>query len=198
MKLLVFVDLHGSLSALKSLRSIVKKRNPDLIICLGDLSLFEDGLDYLVKRVANLKKPILMLHGNHESDYIMKKACAPYDNITFLHKKAHRIDNYVFIAWGGGGFSQEDTAFEKFAKKSMKKIKKDDKVILLTHGPPFGTKLDDLYGDHVGCASYTEFIFEHKPLLAVSGHIHETACRKQKIGPTRLSNPGPKGKIFVI
>ena len=198
MKIFAFVDMHGSLTALRSIRSLVKKRNPDVIICAGDISIFEDGLLYLVGKIASFKLPVLMIPGNHESDQSLKTICSAFKNVHFTHKKVYRFKNYVFICWGGGGFAQTDKAFESFADAQMKKVKSSDKIILITHGPPYQTKLDELYGDYVGNKSYTNFIKKYKPDLAISGHIHETACRNQKYGKTLLSNPGPKGKIFVV
>ena len=199
MKVLVFYDMHGSLSALRSIRSVVKKKDPDLIICGGDITIFEDGLIELVDRIARLKKPVLMIPGNHESDEEMEAVCSLYDNVHYIHKSFHRIKNHVFLGWGGGGFAQVDSEFERFVKSNIKKkFKKGDKLILVTHGPPFKTKLDDLYGDHVGNTSYTKFIKKHKPKFAFSGHIHETSGRSDKMGSTKLHNPGPKGRIFSL
>ena len=37
-----------------------------------------------------------------------------------------------------------------------------------------------------------------KPDLVISGHLHETAGKEDKIGKTRLINPGPFGKILDV
>ena len=85
--------------------------------------------------------------------------------------------------------------FEKFTAKVKPFLKKH---VLITHAPPYGTKLDDIYGEHCGSKSIRDFIYKHKPLLAVSGHLHETAGREDYIGDSRLINPGKKGKLVTI
>jgi Icc-related predicted phosphoesterase len=64
---------------------------------------------------------------------------------------------------------------------------------------PFGTALDAITEDwHVGVKDFTDFILKHKPLLAISGHIHESYKQKQVMGKTLLVNPGGDGEIFEI
>ncbi|MBS3097214.1 hypothetical protein J4209_00295 [Candidatus Woesearchaeota archaeon] len=40
------------------------------------------------------------------------------------------------------------------------------------------------------------FILKVKPDLAISGHLHENAGKEDKIGKTKIVNPGPFGKII--
>src|SRR3989344_307952 len=111
-----------------------------------------------------------------------------------LHKKVKTIGNYNFVGYGGGGFSQRDKEFEKFASK----IKKEN-IVLITHAPPYDTRLDYLpQTGHVGSRSIKEFIKKHKPLLVICGHLHENETKKQKIKSTMLVNPGSKGEIIEI
>ena len=198
MKLLAFVDVHANTSALKRIEEQAKRHNPDLLVCCGDISIFEQNIDRIIEKLGAIKKPLLLIHGNHESENIVKKLCERYDNIFFLHKKTKEIGNFVFIGYGGGGFSQIDKGFEKFSKTIEKKII-GKKTVLLTHGPPYKTALDVVYDEHVGCMSYTKFIKANQNIvLSVSGHIHDTAGRKDKIGKTTIINPGPKGMIISI
>jgi Icc-related predicted phosphoesterase len=74
-----------------------------------------------------------------------------------------------------------------------------EKTILVTHAPPHKTKLDEMReGYHVGNKSIREFIEKAKPSVAVSGHIHETFEKVDKIGETVIVNPGPGGAIIDI
>lgn len=199
MKLLAFVDNHGSLSSLKKIEKQAKKQKPDLLICAGDISIFEQGLDFLISKLNKIGLPCLMIHGNHEAENDMKKACSLFKNMIFLHKKHYIKDNYLFLGFGGGGFSLRDKEFEKTAKKFENIIKrnKGKKIILATHAPPYGTKLDKLE-DHYGNKSIKNFIKKVKPVLVISGHFHENEGKQDKIGNTRLINPGPNGKIILI
>jgi len=99
MKILAFTDLHLSSVAFKKIKSKVKKQNPDLIICAGDVSIFEQGLDFILNKLNKLKKKILIIHGNHETDKVLKKICSKYDNLIFIHKKYYKQNNHIFFGY---------------------------------------------------------------------------------------------------
>lgn len=198
MRIIAFSDNHGSFSALNSVKNLAEKKKADYIVCTGDMSIFEEGLDYIMEVINRFPVPVLVIHGNHENISVLKKICKPLKNITVLHNKMHRDGNYVFLGWGGGGFAFEDKGFEKFAKRALKKIEKGDKIILLTHANPYGTKLDIVMKGHVGCKSIRNFIEKHQPVLALSGHIHDCEGKKDKVKRTKLMNLLPFGKLFKI
>lgn len=193
MKLLAFVDIHGSITALNRIEYLVKKHNPDILLCGGDVSIFEQYLGIILKKLASLKKPLYIIHGNHESENTMKKLCERHNNVFFIHEKIKEFDKFSLAGYGGGGFSQVDKRFEKFAKKIHGK-----NMILMTHAPPYKTKLDHVHNTHVGCKSFRKFITTNNVILAISGHIHETAGKQDKIGNTLLVNPGPFGVIIEL
>ncbi|MBC8444021.1 metallophosphoesterase family protein [Candidatus Woesearchaeota archaeon] len=198
MKILAFVDLHGSLTALKEIKKKAKKA--DIIVCAGDLTIFEADMEFLIDELSHLGKEIIMVHGNHEGADYMKEVCGFYDNIHFIHKKKKVIGDVLFLGYGGKGFSIEDEEFDKLAKKFEKWIKssKAEKVVLVSHAPPYGTKLDKIGGEFVGNLSLKEFIVNMETHLLVCGHLHETAGKKDEIEGTLMINPGPKGKIVEV
>jgi len=91
-----------------------------------------------------------------------------------------------------------DRKFEKAMKKFDGKIKKAKKFILIIHQPPYKTKLDMVMDVHCGNKSFTRFIKEKKPSLVICGHLHENEGKEDKIGKTRIVNPGPFGKILMV
>jgi Icc-related predicted phosphoesterase len=194
MKILTFVDLHGNKDALSILK--FKARMADLIICAGDISVFENNLSSLVKEIAKFKKPVLMLHGNHEKVSSLKEECSLYDNIFFLHKGIYELNDILFIGYGGGGFSERSPGFNSFVEKIKPFLKK--KNVLITHGPPYGVTIDYIHNSHVGNKDFLNFIKKVQPNLVVCGHIHETAGKQDIIGKTKIINPGPSGKIIEI
>lgn len=203
MKILAFTDLHASVTSYKKVQAKLKKENPDCIFCLGDFTIFEQNIEPVLRKISELKKPVYVLHGNHETDIIVKKLCKQYTNLHFVHRTIFKLGDYTVVAHGGGGFygqgdTERDEDFDEFIKDNKQKI--TGKIILLTHAPPAHTNLDYLewMDDHVGCASYEDFIKKYQPILALSGHIHETFGIKQKIGKTTLCNPGPDGVIIKI
>ena len=88
MKILAFVDIHGSLKAIKKIKQKAKKA--DLLVCAGDLTIFEQGLGYFLKKLDKLKKPVLIIPGNHESDKDLRKASYLFKNIFFLHETSYK------------------------------------------------------------------------------------------------------------
>lgn len=195
MKILAFADTHGNLNAMK--RLLEKGRGVDLLICAGDISNFGHNLKGLVAKFKNLNKPMLIVHGNHESEEQIREVCKNFKWVICIHKGAYQLGNYYFFGYGGGGFSREDPEYEKLIKKFKKTLKKETKVVLITHGPPYGTKCDMMpHQGHVGCKTYTKVDKELKPILHICGHLHETDSIRDKIGDTLIINPGAKGKII--
>ncbi len=200
MKILAFTDPHLSSFALKKIKSKVKKQKPDLLVCAGDISIFEQGLNIYLSKLNKLKIKTLMIHGNHEADKTLRKSCKRYKNLIFIHKKYYKQNNHLFLGYGGGGFSLVDPDFYKISKKFRKIIKKnkDKKIILITHAPPYKTKLDLVVGSHCGNKTIRNFIVKNKVDLHISGHLHENFNKKDKIKKTEIINPGPYGKIIKL
>ncbi len=197
MKILAFADLHCDIKSLERIKQQVKKKKVDLILCAGDISLFGNCLKEVMELLHEMHKPVLMIHGNHETEKEMIKLCKKYDNIIFIHKHTAEIRDIVIMGHGGGGFANRDKEFEMLSKSFSKKMK-DKKSILVTHGPPYGTKLDKINGEYAGNKSYTKFINRYKPNIVICGHLHETAGKADKIGNTMLINPGWNGVMFEL
>lgn len=199
MKILAFTDFHASVTALKHINTIIKKHKPDLAICCGDITVFEQHIDAVMKRLGNINTPLLLIHGNHEEPEIVNKLSKKYSNITFLHKRTTTINNTIFIGYGGEGFIRRDKTFEQFMKIIDKKIRTAQQAVLITHQPPYGTNLDSIHNDYVGNQSFTTCIKQHPNIiLALSGHIHETFGKKDKLNNTTLLNPGPFGTLITL
>ena len=196
MKILAFADPHSHEEYLKQIK--LKSKNVDIVICAGDLTWFNKNIKKLLKKLNTLKKPVYIINGNHENTKEMAKLCKPLKNVHFMHKKTLRIDNNVFLFFGNDGLSPNEPQFFKFSKKEMKKTKKTDQIILVTHGPPSKTKLDLLPCGHVGCKDIKEFILKYKPVLHISGHLHEHFGTKQLLKKTLMINPGPSGRILKV
>ena len=105
--------------------------------------------------------------------------------------------NYVFLGYGGDGFSVKDPDFTIVANSFFRnEVKRKKRVILITHGPAYNTGIDIIHNDARGNKSYREFIDDIQPHLAISGHLHENAGLHHKIGKTLFINPGKEG-VFV-
>lgn len=197
MKILAFADTHGNHTAFKKLKR--KAEKVDIIVCAGDLTMFSHNMFYFMQQLDSLGKPVFIIHGNHEADAEMRALAKLLTNIHVIHNLVYKIENYIFFGWGGGGFAIKDDRFEKAAENKFRKYcTKDYKTILVTHAPPYGTKLDVVYFDHVGNKSIFSFIYKHQPTIALCGHIHECAKRKDMIKKTEIVSGGADGMIVEI
>ena len=201
MKILAFTDIHGSLLALRRIEQKVKAQKPDLLICAGDISIFEHGIVGIMRRLNKLNKKIIIVHGNHEDASTFRRCSNLFKNIIFIHKNYFTKNSTLFLGYGGGGFSVVDREFDKISKTKFKKIingNKDKKIILVTHAPPYRTKLDKLIQGHCGNKSIRNFVEKNKIDLLICGHLHENFGKEDRIKKTKVINPGPFGKIIKV
>ncbi len=196
MHILAFVDSHGSAQAMEKIEK--KAKFADIILCAGDFTIFERDLDKLLKRLNSLGKPVLIIHGNHEGESSMQKACRELENVEFFHRKAKLFNNVLFMGYGGGGFERKTPDLEKFFKENEGFIKLAKTKIFMFHAPPYNTRLDQLGRNHNGSESETRVIEKYRPQIVVCGHFHENMGKNQKLGGTFLINPGPYGEVMEI
>ena len=208
MKVLFFTDVHSGDSSdeyyvtdveeLKEKVDVIveKSKDCDVMVCCGDLSFFGSGLEEAMNMLKKAGKKLLIIPGNHESSSELKKLCDG-KQVIFLHKKCLTIDDVTFVGYGGGGFDERDKQFDAWANDLKGKLK--GKLVLFTHAPPYKTKLDKLpLLGHRGSKSVKKAIEILKPKLFASGHFHETFLEEDKIGESRLINPGDSGIIIKI
>jgi len=196
MKILAFVDLHGDKDALDKIKE--KSKQVDLVLCAGDLTFFEQDLDYFLEELNKLGKKVLIIPGNHESEENLVELTKDLENVYQIHRGMFVKDDYLILGYGGGGFSITDKGFYKVGESFKKNIKENTKVIFMIHGPPYGTQLDIMNGEHVGNRTTRAFINDTKPAIVIFGHLHEYGGKEDSIGETKLINPGPEGKIIEI
>jgi len=196
MKILAFADTHSDLEAIRKLASRAKSEGADAILCAGDVSEFGDKIGQIFEEL-DVGLPMVYIPGNHEEEGadISKR----FKYVKNIHKKTLCIGSVLFLGCGGGGFSKFFTAFERLIPVFKDAIAKHNgPTILVTHAPPYKTRLDQMGRMDVGAEPIRKFIEEAQPDYAVSGHIHENAGRKDKIGKTICINPGPKGVLIEV
>lgn len=194
MKILAFCDIHGSMAALKAVKD--KAKDADIILCLGDMTIFEQGLSKILSELDKIGKPVLVLPGNHEDAWRLKKVTDKSKNLYFMDGGIFETDELTILGAEGNGFSLKDKAFEELGKRFEKMMEKGKRYVLMTHAPPYDTKLDKLMEGHCGNKAIRDFILRTKPECAFSGHIHDNFGAKDKLGKTLLYNPGPKGMLI--
>lgn len=202
MKLLIISDGHGALDMLDRLEDIAK--TVDMVLFGGDFSEFkkpETGLPFLQK-LASLHDNVFSVIGN----------CDEIDLLDDLEKTGISIEgslsyfNGLVLSGSGGGLAFTGTTpnertdedlvadlhlvAESISDESMQDGSPWNNLVIIAHNPPKDTSLDLVSGGiHAGSTLLRQFIETYKPLLVVSGHIHESKAI-DSLGPTTLINPG--------
>ena len=197
MKFLTFTDLHESQEGLKALLKRAGESDIDFIVCAGDISHFGQGLRTVLKAFSKLEKPFYVVPGNHEEGRGFEEVVQEFPHCVSLDRKAAQIGDYIFLGYGGGGFATFDSDFRKIGRLWYGKFK-EQKTVLLTHQPPFGTKLDLLVDRHVGNQDFHNFIMRMNPKLVICGHLHETVGQIDTLNGTKLINPGWDGMVIEL
>ncbi len=200
MKIFAFVDTHGSAKAFNLIKKRIEQFEPELIVCAGDFTVFEKNVKKILSCIDSFGKKVFIIHGNHETEQTLRQLCPKFKNLAFMHKKAVLENGILFAGYGGGGFSDTDKDFERWADSIKGSIAKNKKMIFFSHAPPYGTRLDSIQNQYHGNRSYTQFIIQNstKINLVICGHLHETAGRMDRIGDCVILNPGPLGALIEL
>jgi Icc-related predicted phosphoesterase len=199
-KIMVIADIHGEFEKFSRMIDSMRNEDFDMIICPGDFTDMHntpegysqmDIAEIVVQKLLSFSKPVFCVPGNHEPYDILDIFDEYNVNVHMNHKKMKDLE---FVGFGGAAtpfntkFEPTEDEIREGLDIVMKRVK--SKFVLVTHNPPFGTKLDSTEtGEHVGSKSVRDFIERNKPLLAISAHIHE-AGGTDRIGNTTLFYPG--------
>lgn len=193
MKLLVISDGHGAIKNLSALSNIAQ--TVDLVLFAGDFAAFNQahtGLPFL-KELRNLHKNIYSVLGNCDQPEFIEELKKNNINMQATYTP---FEDFILLGSGGAskftGTTPNERTDEELADDIVKNYneKEGKNIILVTHNPPYGGKTDKVAPlVHVGSKLIRKFIEEKKPIIAISGHIHE-AFGIDNIGETLLLNPG--------
>ncbi len=196
MKILAISDIHGDTGLVKKIEKIAKKEKVDLIIVAGDHTWFSQKEEKLVSPIA--KKPTLMIHGNHETESLIKKWEQMYPRLKNLHAKHFEKEGIGFFGSGttDWGVKKDSEAVFKELEKAHKPIKHLEKKIMVSHCPPEGSAIELL--GFPGSYGVRKAIKKFKPTVVICGHIHEGAGILEEIDGAKVMNVSRTPTIFEI
>ena len=201
MKVLIFSDIHGDLSALDRILA----QPAGLYIAAGDLAIFGKGLDRCGEVLGPLGSRLWVLPGNHETHEATRALCERFGFIDF-HRQVRTLDGAKGrTTWAGLGYSNItpfDTPGEYSEQEIAEALNAFDRIqglYLVAHCPPRDTKLDEFApGKHAGSSSVRAWMERAQPAYLFCGHIHEAAGLSERIGPTQCFNVGKQGYTIEI
>jgi len=180
MKVLVISDVHGYVEQLRALKESVNLSEFDFAVCCGDLESSE-----VVDELANLGIEVYAVPGNMDSYYILDML--EY-YVLSIHGKVIRRKGVVLAGIGG---LTPSTALNKVLSELNVVDLKGSKLMIISHYPPFGTKVDLAYARiHIGLEEISDLIIKLKPHVVACGHVHE-AYGTDRVDGTLVINPGP-------
>ncbi len=205
MRIIAFGDIHMSTGTLQNIPDI---QGADLLLINGDLTNYgsKNDVKKVLNEVLSYNTNVLAQLGNLDNyeinDYLEKL------DIN-LHGKAYLLRNKVCLIGVGGSnvtpfrtpteYSEDElatildgayTQALEFISLAEPLVNTRIPVVLVSHTPPLGTKLDKLRdGRHVGSSVIRKFIEKHQPSLCVTGHIHE-GKGEDTIGKSHIINHG--------
>jgi len=195
-KILAFTDFHGNLEAFRKARQTIANEKPDFVLVAGDI--VNHDAERAKRSLADLADggtPVYFVPGNMDGVDLIAWSGTEY--VRGLHGRCETWQNVALIGLGGsprGAFStpieysEQDGA--EVLERALRKYQGGN-VILVSHCPPRETKTDQvMFGEHIGSSSVRKFVEKTKPILVVSGHVHE-AKGVDRIGSTVVLNIGP-------
>ena len=141
----------------------------DLILSCGDLKA-----SYLSFLVTMGSKPLLYVHGNHDTGYSHQ----PPEGCDCIDDRVVTYNGIRFLGLGGcpwyhnGEHQYTEEQMHRRIRKLRRQIRKAGGIdVVVTHAPPKGVgDLDDRV--HRGFAALLDLLDEYKPAYLLHGHVH--------------------------
>ena len=194
MRIIALSDIHSRLDHLARAKDDLA--SADLVIIAGDITNFMGQNDAvrIISAIGNINENIFAVAGNCDLPAIDEYLSERNINLNC------NILDFNSIAFAGVcGFvpadkRKEAVSIESYFRLALseltEKIEPAKPFVLVTHQPARGTDADLASGKHCGSEAIFDFIATRQPLLAISGHVHESPAI-DRIGNTTIVNPGP-------
>jgi len=174
MKILIVSDVISP--SLYEHINVEKFSDIDLILSAGDLRS-----RYLTFLTTVLKKPLLYIHGNHDTHYDDQPplGCICIEDIVYDFNGLKIAGLGGCREYRGGKHQYSERAMSKKIKKNKKAFKKGFDI-LLTHSPAFGLGDGEDHA-HIGFKSFIKLLDDHKPKYMIHGHQHLNYKQQERI-----------------
>ncbi len=202
---LAIADIHSNTEMLTNILTEHAHKGLKAIFAAGDITNF--GQEGEARRLLSVFRqfapelPLYFVAGNCDT----RRARDEFEaQPGYLERRSAELtlsDDTEMRAIGAGGglhhtgmtpFELKERDLESNLEAAYALCQPDEtkNLIVLTHTPPRDTFADQRASRHLGSSAFEAFLYEHKPLLWICGHIHEGRGARYE-GSTLLVNPGP-------
>lgn len=203
MRILALTDIHASYNIVEK---ILQREKCDVFVVGGDITNFGTTMEVKLnlEKWINSVKNIVAVTGN--MDLIQHDELLDEIGIS-INGRGKIIDDVGFFGCSAAPISKLRTPYEieeheikKILTNGYKQIQQATRKVLVSHAPPYGTKVDIVHsGYHVGSTAVREFIEENHVDVLICGHIHES-IGKDIIKETKIINCGAasRGNYAIV
>jgi len=194
MQILVLSDIHGA--ADKIPRILHNHKHLDLVLIVGDLTQRggESQARAVIEPFIDGGHTLCAVPGNMDTKGVLEYL---QGRDISIHGSGRIVNGIGFFGVGGSNLTPFHTPFElndmeiaACLEAGFDSVAACTRIVLVSHAPPFGTKLDRTYsGVHCGSKIVREYIKMKALTLCVCGHIHESS-NQDMIGNTVCVNVG--------
>jgi Icc-related predicted phosphoesterase len=199
MKLLLFSDLHASVSAAQ--RLVERAQAVDVLVGAGDFGTVRRNVAVCIDVLRAIDKPAVLVAGNNESTEELLEACRAWAAAHVLHGSAITLDGVVFYGIGGGiPVTPFGSWSYDFTEEQAETMLADcpSGCVLVSHSPPRGAVDRGANGQNFGSVAVRNAILRQGPALVVCGHIHDCAGEQSVLGHSPVVNAGPEGIEWTL
>lgn len=194
--MLVGSDMHNSRPGFEWFCRLAELHKPGLLVFLGDF-ITRQPLSFtkeVLSALRGLAPHCFIIPGNWDPrETLVEIDAAAFDGLRNLHKAKVEAAGYTFAGLGGStttpvGDTPLEAPEDGFGEAFQPFLPAD---VWLLHNPLLGYRDRVAAGMHVGSSSLADIwrAQRQRPLLVMSGHIHEAAgCEED--GGTCFANPG--------
>ncbi len=204
-RILAVTDIHAALSKVHRISELPR----DLTIVAGDMADNDYETAITILRELEKPAPLLWVPGNCDHPRLMDETGGPGTNIHGRNVEIELSGGLRIRVAGVGGslytpfgtpIEYGEEQLDRLLSTALQGIEPGEPLIMVVHTPPYASGLDRVHGgSYVGSRVLRRYLRSYKPLLLVTGHIHE-AWGTTVVDGVLAVNPGPlrEGRYALI